>query len=466
MSTTPTNYELDTAPVETSEVYEDTAPAVVEAPVEETAVETPAPKKSSSVWSKIGAILFAVLALIPFILPIGVVTTGNKNAYVVGESMSLITVIGQTIANGSLLAPAAGNRLLGIVYNIVLYAMILVGILAVVFAVISIVKKDGAPKLVKVSATLVTLVFACYAIGYVVLLSYWEKLAGLQRLDLVTTAITFVSFIAYTVLSGKKAGKNVWMNLLHFVLTLVYTALIALALVASSTATKKFFKATDFKVIVIVLVALVLINLFIVYMTMSCKKTKVLSLVRSIVMTVIAIAFFVLAAISQLDYVAKLQSFSIYALIVAILSLVVSILPLLKKKEKVVEQPIPELEPVEITEAIAYEGGPIPVEMAEDAEPVEEEPAPVLPPVETADYDYYNSRAFDPFIASLSAEERNQFTELFILHYKGTLEALPEYQVGGDNKDFFRAIFINLGMYRDRIPDGLLEKIYKFAIRL
>ena len=101
----------------------------------------------------------------------------------------------------------------------------------------------------------------------------------------------------------------------------------------------------------------------------------------------------------------------------------------------------------------------------EDAEPVEE-PAPVLPPVETADYDYYNSRSFDPFIASLSYEERNQFTELFILHYKGTLDALPEYEVGGNNKEFFQAIFINLGLYRDRIPDGLLEKIYKFAIRL
>jgi hypothetical protein len=104
--------------------------------------------------------------------------------------------------------------------------------------------------------------------------------------------------------------------------------------------------------------------------------------------------------------------------------------------------------------------------MAEEVEPAVEEPADPLPPVETADYDYYNSRSFDPFIASLSFEERNQFTELFILHYKGTLEALPEYQVGGDNKEFFRAIFINLGMYRDRIPDGLLEKIYKFAIRL
>ena len=461
MSTTPTNYELDTAPVETSEVYETAAPAV-EAPVEETA---PAPKTSSPVWSKIGAIFFAILALIPFVLPIGVITTGAKNGYVVGESMNFLSVLGATFANGACLAPFAANRLLGIVYNLVLYATIIIGIMAVVFAVISVIKKDGAPKLVKVSATLVTLAFACYAIAYVVLLSYWEKLSGIERLDLVTTAITFVSFICYTVLCGKKAGKNVWANLLHFVITLVYTAMIALALVASSSATMKFFKATDYRTVVIVLVAVVLVNLLIAYLAMSGKKTKVLNLVRAIVMTIVAAAFFIIATISQLDYVAKMQSFSIYALLVAVVAVVASILPLLKKKEKVVEEePVPEL--IEVTEAVAYEGGPIPVEMAEEVEPVEEEPAPELPPVETADYDYYNSRAFDPFIASLNAEERNQFTQIFILNYKGTLEGLPEYQVGGDNKEFFRAIFVNLGMYRDRIPDGLLEKIYKFTIRL
>lgn len=83
----------------------------------------------------------------------------------------------------------------------------------------------------------------------------------------------------------------------------------------------------------------------------------------------------------------------------------------------------------------------------------------------TADYDFYNSRSFDPFIASLNSTEREQFTEIFILKYKGDTKNLPDYQVGGDNTEFFRKVFIYLGQYRDRIPDSLLSKMYQFAIR-
>ena len=83
----------------------------------------------------------------------------------------------------------------------------------------------------------------------------------------------------------------------------------------------------------------------------------------------------------------------------------------------------------------------------------------------TADYDFYNSRSFDPFIASLNSAEREQFTEIFILKYKGDTKNLPDYQVGGDNTEFFRKVFIYLGQYRDRIPDSLLSKMYQFAIR-
>ena len=86
-------------------------------------------------------------------------------------------------------------------------------------------------------------------------------------------------------------------------------------------------------------------------------------------------------------------------------------------------------------------------------------------PGATADYDFYNSRSFDPFIASLSSAEREQFTEIFILKYKGDTKNLPDYQVGGDNTEFFRKVFIYLGQYRDRIPDSLLSKMYQFAIR-
>ena len=141
-------------------------------------------------------------------------------------------------------------------------------------------------------------------------------------------------------------------------------------------------------------------------------------------------------------------------------------------------------------EAVRYEGptaetaAPEAEELAQPAEETaqpEAEPAPQPAPVynynfaapaapqsgagNTADYDFYNSRSFDPFIASLNGDEREQFTEIFILKYKGATSNLPDYQVGGDNTEFFRKVFIYLGQYRDRIPDSLLAKMYQFAIR-
>jgi hypothetical protein len=118
----------------------------------------------------------------------------------------------------------------------------------------------------------------------------------------------------------------------------------------------------------------------------------------------------------------------------------------------------------EYAEAYAYEGGPVDgVEMAEEVNPTFEE---VNTPVNTAGYDFYNCQSFDPFIATLNVEERNQFTELSILKYRGVMPEIPDYVVGGDNREFFCKIFIYLGQYRERIPNGLLTKMYQFSVKL
>ena len=118
----------------------------------------------------------------------------------------------------------------------------------------------------------------------------------------------------------------------------------------------------------------------------------------------------------------------------------------------------------EYAEAYPYEGGPVAgVVMAEEVNPsfLRHEPH-----VQTAGYDFYNSKSFDPFIATLNEDERNQFTEIFILRYHGLMPDIPDYKVGGDNAEFFRRIFIYLGQYRDRIPSGLLAKIYQYSLKL
>ena len=143
------------------------------------------------------------------------------------------------------------------------------------------------------------------------------------------------------------------------------------------------------------------------------------------------------------------------------------------KNAKVIEvapivapQPVEEFVREEYAEAVSYEGGPVEgVAVAEEVNPTFI-PSNEPPQVQTAGYDFYNFKSFDPFIATLDNMQRNQFTEIFILKYSGTMPEIPDYTVGGDNREFFRKLFIYLGQYRDRIPDTLLAKIYQFAIKL
>ncbi len=118
----------------------------------------------------------------------------------------------------------------------------------------------------------------------------------------------------------------------------------------------------------------------------------------------------------------------------------------------------------EYAEAYPYEGGPVAgVVMAEEVNPSF---IPQSPRVSTAGYDFYNSKTFDTFIATLNDSERNEFTEIFLLKIKGMMPELPDYEVGGDNKEFFRKVFIYLGQYRDRIPNALLAKMYQYSLKI
>ena len=180
---------------------------------------------------------------------------------------------------------------------------------------------------------------------------------------------------------------------------------------------------------------------------------------------VLLVALFAIAKVST-------ELFAIVAAAIVVLQIIIAIVQLVKSKHVDVDS-IREEAAIEATsgfhteeyvEAYPYEGGPVAgVLMAEEVNPSF---LPHEPHVNTAGYDFYNSKSFDPFIASLDQEERNAFTEIFILKFKGTMSELPDYVVGGDNKEFFRKVFIYLGQYRDRIPMKLLTKMYQFSMKL
>ncbi len=71
--------------------------------------------------------------------------------------------------------------------------------------------------------------------------------------------------------------------------------------------------------------------------------------------------------------------------------------------------------------------------------------------------------SYDPFVSMLTTSEMNEFGDLFIANKFGLQSYIPQYIIGGDNKDFFNKVFIYLGRYRNNISDALLDKMYRYA---
>ena len=204
-----------------------------------------------------------------------------------------------------------------------------------------------------------------------------------------------------------------------------------------------------------------LIVAFVLSLIALCTAKRIYAILSSIFVVLGAAVYTVCYAARGVDIVSLVL---VIAMIVATIVCVIVTKPLVEVIEEEVEEEDDGFEVEEYAEAYPYEGGPVAgVVMAEEVNPSF---LPHEPHVNTAGYDFYNSKSFDPFIATLSVEERNQFTELFILRFQGTMPELPEYQVGGDNKEFFRKIFIYLGQYRDKIPSALLGKMYQYSLKI
>ncbi len=90
--------------------------------------------------------------------------------------------------------------------------------------------------------------------------------------------------------------------------------------------------------------------------------------------------------------------------------------------------------------------------------PAYPQPAPA-PVYDASQYTY------DPFINSLTPQEKNEFGDLFIAGKYGDLNYLPAYVIGGDNREFFNKVFIYLGRFRQHISSSLLEKLYAYVSR-
>ncbi len=454
MSNTITNTPaFDVEPVETEcvvcpETEVETAPETV---------EQPQPKKSTFFPRLFGALLAIVSVAIVFLNVQVIVGAAAVETTLLKAVQDLLA--SETKLFGALPALADTATLAGQIATISLYVFAVCLVLSVVLGIITVF----APKTLRATALFFSVGFFTYALSVF-------ACSKANVLDIIPVAAAAVGVLVYVVLAFAKNGKKAFASLFQLILTLVVYGAIAYATTNYYTAFVAGVEGLGLTiadtVLMIILVVLAL-NLFLSYIAMQAKLCKALNVIRAILQFVIAAAVCYTAISGETMYLI----IAIVATVVALLQLILSFGKCKKKVKEVVEEPIveevveePEFIREEYAEALPYEGGPVEgVEVAEEVNPTFIAPPPQ---VQTAGYDFYNCKSFDPFIAMLNEQERNQFTELFILKYKGVMPEIPDYVVGGDNKEFFHKLFIYLGQYRDRIPNELLAKIYQFAIKM
>lgn len=123
----------------------------------------------------------------------------------------------------------------------------------------------------------------------------------------------------------------------------------------------------------------------------------------------------------------------------------------------------PAYEPLPVVDETMYE--PLPVvgaePAAETAPVVEPLSAPLEEPEEVTRTVYIYGGATDEFMDTLTDNEKVEFVELFLKKSKGTVNGVPDYQIDGDNSDFFPAVFVHINRYRNIVSDALMTKMYK-----
>ena len=438
--------------------------------------EQPTPKKKN-VFARIFAAIFIALSVAIVFLPIKLMKGANVESLSVFSALKDLFGGNQEKLFGVLPTYADTATDFGKFVGVSLYAFLVLLVLSVVFGIIAIFNGKKAPSLLRATSFFFTLgvttqVLATFIAAY--------KADASVTIDVIALALLAFGALVYFVLAAAKLGKTAWANLLQFILTAVVAIAVALYVIKDEEGFKKGLEsvslASSYSMITLAIFAVLGLNVFISLIRIQTKKGLVFDVIRFIVQFIIGVAVCYLVIVSKTEEKLAL----ILAIVAAAVSLLQVVLCIIRKKlaspkaektvveEKPISLPQPPVEEFvreEYAEALPYEGGPVEgVAVAEEVNPtfIPEEP----PQVQTAGYDFYNCKSFDPFIATLDTTQRNQFTEIFVLKYNGTMPEIPNYEVGGDNKEFFRKLFIYLGQYRDRIPDGLLAKIYQFAIKL
>ncbi len=402
-----------------------------------------------------------LLALLPLLLCVAVlildVNTFTSAWGVTKQSTALKTlsaVFGSTNkAFGILPVLIAGEGFAILGANLLVYGLLVTAVVSVVLSVIALI--TAKPVLVRLAFAFITWGALIYAVA-VYALSALNMDAAV--LDIITLGIGGVGLVICFCMKLASIGKAAWLWLIHVVLSLVAAVV---ALVALTTAEGAALSDT-YSLVGIALAGLILVNAIVTFFRKSMGK------VRAITQLVCAVLLLVLyfAMSMKADMI-----FLVVAAAVSAVQLVIAFIATRQPREvaEAVPPAVAEYRKEEYIEAYVYDGGPVAgVELAEEVNPTVASINAANNPDLAAQATVASllGNGFDPFLITLGEKEKEDFIDLYVLKCKGMMPEIPGYVVGGDNKDFFNKVFIYLGQYREKIPAGLLSKMYQFSMKI
>lgn len=466
-----------------------------------------APRKKSNAFYRIVAILLALVPVALFyflevkvfsIIEVGKEGYNLQNFKLLELFTRLFTEEGFAVSKLFDVIPLTtiNDDMLGLVNNAMLYLIPVSMVVCILAGLVAIFARKAAPAITRMILFIEFGVYGGYALS--ILLPYaYCALDVMQTLDYVVLGITGGALLLYIILAAVKSGKRAFLGLLIFLLTVASAGAILYGICAENATIHSLTEESMlYKWIIFGIVWAYALFVLISLMGVAARKVHGADIVRCVFMLLMGAGVIVLSFLVE-----GFSAFLLYGIIAAATALVMLIVETIaisvrvskekkaaeetkeeekeetaeEEEEEVEEETEPEVEevaPVAPTPVLSEEPAPAPVvaapvaveEVAPTQAPAQETAPEVVPVAATPESDAYGS-AFDAFIGMLNSEERMQFTHIFLLRSENKLPEIPEYKIGGDNKVFFRKIFVNLGSLRARIPDGLMEKIYQFSIR-
>lgn len=365
-----------------------------------------------------------------------------------------------------------GAGIVGKVACVFYYLLILCTLIAFIYALIGIFSKKHATECIRTSTYFYSMGTMLYALFIGCISAYLDGIA--LTFDWIVIGLFAVSELVYFVLSCIKEGKKIFMVILEYLLTLAFTVALLWSVASDTDAVKLMFKnehGSIIRIVIFSILSVAVVNFLIAKIRIQLRRGLPFDLFRFVLQMLLALGLIYIHAWSKVPD-DKLQLYATISAAIALLQIVFATAQIVynvKKKNKAAQQPaemvdaalvegavdasnMKDVATQQYAEAVLYEGGPIAgVELATELCP--NTPAP-------------EAESYDAFIITLNEEEKSQFTDLFILKVRGPLAGIPDYKVGETNKDFFRKIFIYLGQNREKIPNGLLSKIYQHSVKL